>query len=119
MQDVSDPVLPPSSGGADVSQGALDAAAALSMASQEDASPAPADLATQSTDTGLSSLPAPTADGFLSGPSLSEEPVDILAAPCQDEVPETAAASAPASPDLDMDMLDVLGASKLMTPLEA
>ncbi|MGB2821662.1 MAG: dockerin type I domain-containing protein, partial [Phycisphaerae bacterium] len=112
MQDVLDPVLPPSSTGADLSQGALDAAAALWIARQEDTSPAPPDSATQPTDI---SLPLPAADVLLSGVSGSQEPADVLAVPAEGGA-ETATPS-PANPDLDPDLLDVLGVTALAGPL--
>ncbi|MGB2823741.1 MAG: hypothetical protein WBF17_22360, partial [Phycisphaerae bacterium] len=112
MQDIPDPVLPPSFDGADLSQGALDAAAALWIASQEDPSPAPPDSAAQPTDT---SLPPPPADVLLSGVFYSQDPVDVLAAPSAGETEDVTAAS-PAA-DLDPDLPDLLGLAALTTPL--
>ncbi|MGB2821651.1 MAG: dockerin type I domain-containing protein, partial [Phycisphaerae bacterium] len=112
MQDVLDPVLHPSSGGADLSQGALDAAAALWIARQEDTSPAPPDSAAQPADI---SLPPPPADIPLSAVPGSQDPADVLAAPLEDQVEDTVSPS-PAT-DLDPDLLDVLSLSRLTAPL--
>jgi len=115
MQDVPDPLPPPASAGAGLSQGALDAAAALWTGREEGVTTAPADPATQPTDTALSSPAPPTADGLLSGVSGSPEPADVLAAPSEGEAEDITAASP--SADLDPDLLDLLGVVALTTPL--
>ena len=113
MQDVLDPVLPPSSAGTDASQGALDAAAALWMSREESTSPAPPDSATQPTDI---SLPPPPTDVLLSGVSGSQEPADVPAVPSSEaETPDAGASSDPAG--LDGGLVDVLAAEGLTVPL--
>jgi len=117
MQNVSDPVLPGKTAGAGTSQGAFDAAAALWPATQEAASPAEADSATQPTETVLSAPPGPTSNALLPPVSASPEPVDVLAMPAEGQTEDDDAGSAPAN--LDVDLLDLLDAAEVMLPLEA
>jgi hypothetical protein len=117
MQQVCDPVFPPAPGGAGPSGGALAAAAALWLTAQQATSAPAASPTAQPADTGVSSPPPPTPADLLSAVPAAPQPVDALAAPPEAQSQDIDAASG--VPSLDVDLLDVLAASRLTMPLEA